>query len=125
MTMDAILIINAGSSSVKFQVFQTQGKSGLERLVKGQFDGIGSRPRLRAHGPNDSLLVDQSYPLGEVPDIATAMRTAGGWLKDTQDIEPIAVGHRVVHGGPDYDRPIQVDAKVVADLARFIPLAPL
>ena len=125
MTMDAILIINAGSSSIKFQVFQIQGKAGLKRMVKGQFDGIGSRPRLRAHGPADSLLVDQTFSLGEVPDIGTAMRTAGIWLKDTLDVEPIAVGHRVVHGGPDYDRPIQVDAKVIADLARFIPLAPL
>ncbi len=123
--MDAILIVNAGSSSVKFQVFQAQGGAGLNRLVRGQFDGIGSRPRLRAHGPNDSLLIDQTYPLEKVPDVATAMRTAGGWLKDTQNLEPIAVGHRVVHGGPDYDRPTQLDAKVVADLERFIPLAPL
>ena len=84
-----------------------------------------SRPRLRAHGPDDSLLIDQTFSLEEVPDVATAMRTAGGWLKDTQNLEPIAVGHRVVHGGPDYDRPTQVDAKVLADLARFIPLAPL
>jgi acetate kinase len=123
--MDAILIVNAGSSSVKFQVFQVQGRARLRRLVKGQFDGIGSRPRLRAHGSDDSLLVDQTFSLEEVPDISTAMRTAGGWLKDTQNLEPIAVGHRVVHGGPDYDRPTQIDTKVLADLARFIPLAPL
>ena len=123
--MDAILIVNAGSSSVKFQVFQVQGKAGLKRLVKGQFDGIGSRPRLRADGPNGSRLIDQTFPLDEVPDVATAMRTAGGWLRDTQNLQPIAVGHRVVHGGPDYDRPTQIDAKVIADLARFIPLAPL
>jgi acetate kinase len=63
--------------------------------------------------------------LEKVPDVATALRTAGGWLKDTQNLEPIAVGHRVVHGGPDYDGPTQVDAKVIADLSRLIPLAPL
>ena len=81
--MDAILIVNAGSSSVKFQVFQVQGRARLRRLVRGEFDGIGSRPRLRAHGPDDSLLIDQTFSLEEVPDISTAMRTAGGWLKDT------------------------------------------
>jgi acetate kinase len=123
--MDAILIINAGSSSVKFQVFEVQGKAGLKRLVKGQFDGIGSRPHLRAHGPDGSLLIDRTFPLEKVPDVATALRTAGGWLKDTQNLEPIAVGHRVVHGGPNYDGPTQVDAKVIADLSRLIPLAPL
>jgi len=69
--------------------------------------------------------MDQTYPVADVPDVATAMRTAGGWLKDTQNLEPIAVGHRVVHGGPNYDGPTQVDAKVIADLARLIPLAPL
>jgi acetate kinase len=49
--MDTILVVNAGSSSVKFQVFAIAGKDGLDRLIKGQMDGIGVRPRLRAYGP--------------------------------------------------------------------------
>jgi acetate kinase len=119
--MDAILIVNAGSSSVKFQVFGAN----LERLVKGEFDGIGSRPRLRAQGANASLLIDQAYLSDRVPDVAAALRIAGTWLRDTQNFNLIAVGHRVVHGGPDYDRPIRIDAKIVANLARYVPLAPL
>jgi acetate kinase len=122
--MEAILVVNAGSSSVKFQVFAVKGRT-LDRLVKGEFDGIGSRPRLRAQGPNGSLLIDQTYTLESVPDVGAALRTAGAWLKDTQNFDLIAVGHRVVHGGPEYDRPIQVDTKVVEKLARYIPLAPL
>jgi acetate kinase len=123
--MDAILVVNAGSSSVKFQVFGVDDGWTLERLVKGEFDGIGSRPRLRALGINATLLIDQIYSPEEIPDVAAAMQKAGIWLRDTQDFELVAVGHRVVHGGPQYDRPIQVDATVVTNLARYIPLAPL
>jgi acetate kinase len=46
--MDTILVVNAGSSSVKFQVFEADGESGLKRLIRGKMDGIGARPRLRA-----------------------------------------------------------------------------
>ena len=48
--MDTILVVNAGSSSVKFQVFGVEGTGALQRLIKGQIDGIGTRPRLVAHG---------------------------------------------------------------------------
>jgi len=51
MPMDTILVVNAGSSSVKFQVFAVDGDGRLRRQIKGQMDGIGSRPRLRATGP--------------------------------------------------------------------------
>jgi acetate kinase len=122
--MDAILTINAGSSSVKFQVFAVDdGK--LDCQVRGEFEGIGSKPRLRAHGAQKQLLIEQSYSPESVPDVAAATRAAGTWLRDTQSFELIAVGHRVVHGGPDYDRPVQVDAEVMAKLTRYVPLAPL
>jgi acetate kinase len=48
--MDTILVVNAGSASVKFQVFAAQSTGGLARRIKGQIDGIGTRPRLRASG---------------------------------------------------------------------------
>ena len=50
IAMDTILVVNAGSSSVKFQVFAVEGEGGLRRQIKGQMDGIGSRPRLCASG---------------------------------------------------------------------------
>ena len=123
--MEAILVVNAGSSSVKFQAFAVEGTASLKLLVKGEFDGIGSRPRLRARRADSSPLIDQTYTPEAVPDVGIALRTAGAWLRETQNFELIAVGHRVVHGGPQYDRPIQVDQKVVENLARYIPLAPL
>src|SRR6202040_2418331 len=54
-----------------------------------------------------------------------AMSIAGEWLRDEFRINPMAVGHRVVHGGPDYDRPVLIDHGVVSRLERFIALAPL
>jgi acetate kinase len=123
--MDTILVVNAGSSSVKFQVFSIEGEGKLRRLIKGQMDGIGSRPRLRASGADSDPMADRAYPIEAVPDVPAAMGIAGGWLRDELRISPMAVGHRVVHGGPDYDRPVQIDHGVVARLERFVALAPL
>jgi acetate kinase len=123
--MDTILVVNAGSSSVKFQVFGADDKGALDRLIKGQMDGISTRPRLRAYAGDTALLIDQSYAADLVSDVRAALETAGAWLRDTQNVEPIAVGHRVAHGGPDYDRPVFIDGQVLARLERYVSLAPL
>ncbi len=101
------------------------GTNDLERLVKGQIDGIGTRPRLRAAGPDGATLIDQAYAPNEVPDLPAATLATGAWLRETQHVDLIAVGHRVVHGGPEYDRPVLVDIDVLSDLERYVPLAPL
>jgi acetate kinase len=123
--MDTILVVNGGSSSVKFQVFAVDGNGGLRRQIKGQMDGIGSRPRLRATGATGEALADRCYPIEAVPDVPTALMLAGAWLRDERQLSPLAVGHRVVHGGPDYDRPVLIDHGVVARLERLTTLAPL
>ena len=123
--MDTILVVNAGSSSVKFQVFAVDGDGRLQRQLKGQMDGIGSRPRLRATGANGDTLADRAYPIEAVADVAAGLMVAGAWLRDELRITPMAVGHRVVHGGPDYDRPVLVDHGLVARLERYVALAPL
>jgi acetate kinase len=123
--MDTILVVNAGSSSVKFQVFTADGASGLRRLVKGQMDGIGTRPHLRAEGADAQLLIDQSYAPAQIGDVPAALLCAGAWLREKQKLVPAAVGHRVVHGGPQYDRPVRIDGDVLANLERYVSLAPL
>jgi acetate kinase len=123
--MDTILVVNAGSSSVKFQVFSIEEAGELRRRIKGQMDGIGSRPRLRANGAASEPLIDRTYPTETVPSVPAAMGIAGEWLRGELSIHPIAVGHRVVHGGPDYDKPVLIDHRVVASLERFVSLAPL
>ena len=122
--MGPILVVNAGSSSVKFQVFAT-GATGPHRLLKGQVDAIGTKPRLRAEGADKKKLIDQTYAPEQLKDVSAALQTAGSWLRESQKIEPAAVGHRVVHGGPEYDQPILIDQSVLARLERYAPLAPL
>jgi acetate kinase len=123
--MDTILVVNAGSSSVKFQVFAVGSAGSLKRQLKGQLDGIGSRPRLRATGADGAVVIDRVYQTDLISDVPTAMAMAGAWLRDELRIDPIAIGHRVVHGGPDYDRPVLVDRDVLMRLERYISLAPL
>ncbi len=123
--MDSILVVNAGSSSVKFQIFSVDGDGRLLRQIRGQMDGIGSRPRLRATGAEGDPLADRAYAIEKIPDVTAGLVVAGDWLREELGVSPLAVGHRVVHGGPDYDRPVLVDAAVVSRLEKFNSLAPL
>jgi len=123
--MDAILVVNAGSSSVKFQIFAVEQAPALRLLIKGQLDGIGTRPRLSARAGDKSSLVDRSYASNEVADVPAAMAVVGSWLRETQRLNLLAVGHRVVHGGPTYDRPVVIDEAVVVNLEQYASLAPL
>ena len=112
--MDTILVVNAGSSSVKFQVFALEPPGTLARKIKGQMDGIGTRPRLRASDSGGTSVVDRQYGAEDVATVPAALQTAAGWLRDEQQIDPSAIGHRVVHGGPDYDRPVLMNEQVVS-----------
>jgi acetate kinase len=123
--MDNILVANTGSSSVKFQVFAIDPAAKLTRKIKGQMDGIGTRPRLRASGADGARLVDREYDSATISSVPAALHTAGAWLRDEQRLEPSAVGHRVVHGGPDYEGPVLINAEVLDRLERYVPLAPL
>jgi len=123
--METILTINAGSSSLKFQVFATDGSKELRRLIKAQMDGVGTRPRLCAHGSDRKILIDKSYSPNDVADLPAAIQATASWLRESQRVDFVAVGHRVVHGGPRYQEPVLVDGQVLAQLERYVPLAPL
>jgi acetate kinase len=123
--MEALLVVNAGSSSLKFQLFRIEPPQGLSRLLKGQVDGIGVHPRLRATFSDGSPAIDRSFSASEIPDLPAAIHVTGDWLRETQKVELVAIGHRVVHGGPEYSKPILVSAEVVDHLERYVPLAPL
>ena len=84
--MDTILVVNAGSSSLKFQVFAVADAGDLKCLVKGQMDGIGTRPRLRAQAADRKPLIDRTYAQNEVQDLPGAIRMAGAWLRKTQRV---------------------------------------
>jgi acetate kinase len=123
---DTILVVNAGSSSIKFSLYETGHGDPLSLVSKGQMDGIGTQPRLRALDARGAALTDQKYSPGDVPDVSAAMASVGGWLRTRLDgVWPVAVGHRVAHGGPAYASPALVDDAVLAALERLVPLAPL
>ena len=129
-----ILILNAGSSSIKFALFEARPAAGLmqQALFSGQIDGIGagtSTTHLRIHDQHGQTITDQ--PLKDAPaDSAGQHRHALdcllGWIDAHDDGLPlVAVGHRIVHGGEKYIRPVLLDAAILDDLAQLIPLAPL
>ena len=124
--MDALLVVNAGSSSLKFCVYSVDDGPAPALVSRGQIDGIGTRPRLRARDGRGATIADETLPVAEVADVAAAMDRVGSWLrKKYARTNLVAVGHRVAHGGPRYTAPVIVDETVLAALERFIPLAPL
>ncbi len=122
---DIIVTINAGSSSIKFSVYQiAQGV--LTPLALGLIDGIGNHASFSAKktsGEKTAFAFDQSR--GAI-DHKLALTAVLGWLeKEEQDANVVGVGHRVVHGGPDFADPVFVDAETFARLKALEPLAPL
>ena len=121
-----ILVVNAGSSSIKFSLYETGDGGTLSLASKGQLYGIGAQPRLRVVDARGAPLSDQKYPPDDVPDVSAAMARVGGWLRTHLDgVWPVAVGHRVAHGGPAYATAALVDDAVLAALEQLVPLAPL
>ena len=123
---ETILVINAGSSSIKFQLFGVGGGDELERRLKGQVEGIGTHPRLIAKRFDGKILADERWDAAEVKNPPSALDKLVVFLRGQIGGNlPSAVGHRVVHGGPDFAQPTVVDTDVLQRLKRFIPLAPL
>jgi acetate kinase len=117
-----ILVINAGSSSVKFQLFGVTDHDRLRVRVKGQIEGIGSRPRLLAKDAADVLLVDSTWPDADVGSVPKALDKVVGFLRDHVGGNlPAAIGHRVVHGGADYNEPAIITDAVLDRLRRLAP----
>jgi acetate kinase len=122
---DTILVVNAGSSSIKFQLFAITTQHALDRRLKGQIDGIGTRPHLIAKDANGTCVIDQSWSTEEVGELHQALDKLIIFLRDHVGRLPVAIGHRVVHGGPDFSAPTVVNALTMHRLEKFIPLAPL
>jgi acetate kinase len=122
---DLILVLNAGSSSIKFAVFRGHAEpdqSGL--LCEGQCEGIGHRGHLSAKDGSGRTLLDEQ--LDEETRHEQALSVLLEWLeKQFPAARVIAAGHRVVHGGARYSAPVRIDATVMAELQRLVPLAPL
>jgi acetate kinase len=117
----AILVLNAGSSSVKLSVFVDEEPPHL--LVHGELDGLRTRPRFSARA-GSSVVAQHAWdaPL----DHASAIDWLLDWCRSALgDDRLVAVGHRVVHGGARFSEPVKIDAATLAQMEALVPLAPL
>ena len=122
---DAVAVLNAGSSSLKFSLF-TGGRADLMLVARGQAEGLFTSPRFVAKDGDGNLLDEKNWEPGATPGHEGALDYLVALLRDRfSDHRLAAVGHRVVHGGVAYAKPVRVDAEVVRALERYIPLAPL
>jgi acetate kinase len=122
---ETILVINAGSSSIKFQLFLVAAQHELRRALKGQIEGIGVRPRLIAKNTEGETPIEEEWPVSEVATVPQALDKLVAFLRERLGTLPVAIGHRVVHGGPEYSDPTVIDDAVIERLEKFTPLAPL
>ncbi|ADJ23830.1 acetate kinase [Hyphomicrobium denitrificans ATCC 51888] len=122
---DTILVINAGSSSIKFQLFAIAPEKQLDRRLRGQIEGIGTRPRLVASDATGQRVIDKVWGTDEVGELHHALDRLVVFLREYVGRLPVAVGHRVVHGGPEFIEPTLLNSRVLDHLQRFVPLAPL
>ena len=119
------LVLNAGSSSLKFCVYR-RPLAGWWRLEgRGQIEGIGTAPHLTAKDAAGVKLADQKLD-SAISDGRKAINALAEWLRSHYGgARVLAVGHRVVHGGPCFANPVVITPEVLAELRRLIPLAPL
>jgi acetate kinase len=122
---DYALVLNAGSSSLKFSVFSTPGCGDWCLESRGQIEGFGMAPRLLAKDAKDQILAERQLD-SNVQNGYDALGVLAIWLKSMyREAQVVGVGHRVVHGGCRYTAPTVVTREVLSDLYRLIPLAPL
>lgn len=126
MMSDLILVVNAGSSSLKFQVHEISRGGELSLLLGGQVSGIGgSRPSFRAKDAQGQTLEDRALRPAQARDLSGAQEIMAGWLQGRLPSQPVAVGHRIVHGGPEMSRSVLISRDILDYLDSLVPLAPL
>ena len=125
--MRAILVLNAGSSSLKFALYPLNGELGPEPAIHGQIEGIGAHPEMHARLGDGGKVVEAVRISGSQGEQhRDALDHLFGWLTSHHpDLDIVAAGHRVVHGGELYSAPTRLTADVLVELDRFVPLAPL
>ncbi len=122
---DAIVVLNAGSSSIKFSLF-AEGGDDLELTVRGQAEALQTAPCFVAKNANGDTLSTHAWPEGTPLDHADALDHIVAVLREhAQGMNLKGLGHRVVHGGMKYAQPMRMDRRVLQDLEQFVPLAPL
>ncbi|MFK7816880.1 MAG: acetate/propionate family kinase [Gammaproteobacteria bacterium] len=125
--MENFLVINAGSSSVKLSVFNSTNKV-LTRVINARAVRLfHDDAKISIYDDNNKLLIEKNLAEMTVqsPNHQVAIEFFLGWLSQQVDINLVAIGHRVVHGGPKYAKPVKVSEIVHEELLSYQPLAPL
>lgn len=124
MSAPTILVLNAGSSSLKFALYDTAAHGSPKEFCRGEVSGITSEARLTIKGSGEAGA--QRTVSTSAPDHECALQTVVEHLKASfPDLKIAAVGHRIVHGGPDFDKPVILSSDIIRRLEALIPLAPL
>ncbi|CAN5314055.1 acetate/propionate family kinase [soil metagenome] len=124
----ALLVINSGSSSVKFAAYDVEPDKALTRIAHGKIEGIGEAPRMQVWGRGGEALEDRRIDISADPALGAdqAFRQLFDWLEQhAAGRTLLAVGHRVVHGGELFTQPAFVTPAILTQLDGFTPLAPL
>ena len=125
MNDGSVLVLNAGSSSLKFTVYQQMTKAGGDAVLAGQIEGIGTAPRYTARNAAREKVAEEPLD-GKVTDARSALAALAQKLRaHFGNTQVLGVGHRVVHGGAKYRQPTLVTPQVIAELRALEPLAPL
>jgi acetate kinase len=126
---DVILVLNAGSSSIKFSLFAVDSRGhDLILRYRGAIDGIGSDPRFLVADAAGRRVVDQSVAgrRAGAGDHDAVLPVLHEWIAGhTGHLRVVAVGHRVVHGGEEFAAPVRLDNAILDRLEKLVPLAPL
>src|SRR5512134_3186901 len=122
---DAIAVLNAGSSSIKFSLF-TASENALDLALRGQIEGLKTAPRFVARDLDGASVGSHAWEPGAPLGHAGAVDHLLAFLRERIGGDRlVGVGHRVVHGGLEYSAPVRITAEIVGRLGRFVPLAPL
>lgn len=133
MEKSSLLVINAGSSSIKFALFTLEGDSVSDKpVLSGVIDGIGAVTHFKAKNIAGDVLIDKDLDMSGVKpgDLdaghAKALEYLHTWLAEQPEFGKLAaIGHRVLHGGDIYSKPVVIDEKVYQQLMDLAPLGPL
>lgn len=124
MNTDAVLSINAGSSSLKFALFEVRDPDEPSAVLRGEIESVGGDPHLRATGADGAVVAERRWTAGTSREalLNAVLELSDGHLGANR---LRAVGHRVVHGGTRFIAPVRVDQEVLKALEALTPLAPL
>ncbi|XRD90827.1 acetate/propionate family kinase [Dyella nitratireducens] len=121
----AILTLNTGSSSIKFALYEL-GNTAQRLISHGVIEGIGEAPRFTARAPDGTVLESYTWQRHTAASHERLLQTLLAWITSHLGQEAlVAVGHRIVHGGPSFHRPVRIDQAVLTELEKLVPLAPL